>query len=363
MKGRAVNRRVLGQVRELTAAGLALPVLFGELHVLLRDVLGFDAGCWHECDPVTGALTSTVADGLDPAGATLAFHLELWSDDTTTFTGIRRAGRLVDTVARATGGAPARSVRYRDLLSDFGFTDELRMTFDLRGGYWGAAALMRTGGRFSAEAVRLAEQITRYVSRALLLQAMPESAEPPGPAVIVLGQNTTLVAATSEAQALLPRLPRNPHHPSGLPLGVVIAVEQAVRGDESSPVRLRTGDGCWLTARASRLGVAADGQVAVTLAPATPMEMVPLILLATGLSRREQEVAMRVVRGKSTKEIASLLHLSTDTVQDHLGSIFNKTGVRSRRELVALLVAPAIAEPTAKIPEIGDGPRTPATRP
>jgi DNA-binding CsgD family transcriptional regulator len=61
----------------------------------------------------------------------------------------------------------------------------------------------------------------------------------------------------------------------------------------------------------------------------------PLLLSSWGLSGRESDVASLVLRGASTREIAAELHLSTYTVKDHIKSIFDKTGVRSRRDLVA----------------------------
>ena len=81
-----------------------------------------------------------------------------------------------------------------------------------------------------------------------------------------------------------------------------------------------------------------DDDLAVIIEPAHPSRNAPLILSSLGLTPRESEIARLVLRGASTKAICAELHLSTYTVKDHLKSIFDKTGVRSRRDLVAQIL-------------------------
>jgi DNA-binding NarL/FixJ family response regulator len=56
------------------------------------------------------------------------------------------------------------------------------------------------------------------------------------------------------------------------------------------------------------------------------------------LSGREAQVARCVAEGKSNKEVADQLFISERTIKAHLGSVFEKLGVRDRLQL-ALLVA------------------------
>jgi DNA-binding NarL/FixJ family response regulator len=81
-----------------------------------------------------------------------------------------------------------------------------------------------------------------------------------------------------------------------------------------------------------------DGPIAVIIEAAPAAEVSPMIMTALGLSARERTIAGHVCRGLATRAIANRLHVTVDTVQDHLKSIFDKTGVHSRGALVATIL-------------------------
>lgn len=55
----------------------------------------------------------------------------------------------------------------------------------------------------------------------------------------------------------------------------------------------------------------------------------------TTLTPRERDVATLAAAGFSNEQIATALFVSIATVKDHLHSIFNHTGFRSRSQLIA----------------------------
>ena len=93
---------------------------------------------------------------------------------------------------------------------------------------------------------------------------------------------------------------------------------------------------CWATGRTPRSPcywlAGNDGWIALA-----PAELAPLIADAYGLTDRERRITELVAQGYPTNVIGSRLHLSAYTVQDHLKSIFDKTGTGTRGELVARL--------------------------
>jgi len=63
----------------------------------------------------------------------------------------------------------------------------------------------------------------------------------------------------------------------------------------------------------------------------------PPVARITGLSPREQEIARMVAMGHPNKVIASVLQISSWTVNTHLRRVFAKLGVASRAAMVARL--------------------------
>ena len=120
---------------------------------------------------------------------------------------------------------------------------------------------------------------------------------------------------------------------------VVAAQARALRAGQdplelAARSRVQTSSGRWLLLYGTRLSGGADGRTAVIIQPAAPHEVAPLVALAYGLSERECQITRLCIKGQSTKDIAQTLGVSPYTVQDHLKSIFDKTGARSRGELV-----------------------------
>jgi DNA-binding NarL/FixJ family response regulator len=75
--------------------------------------------------------------------------------------------------------------------------------------------------------------------------------------------------------------------------------------------------------------------VAIVMERATSPQTTAVRLEAHGVTAREREIAGLLAAGLSNTEIARTLVLSPYTVQDHVKSLFEKTGVSSRQELVA----------------------------
>jgi DNA-binding CsgD family transcriptional regulator len=123
------------------------------------------------------------------------------------------------------------------------------------------------------------------------------------------------------------------------PPASVLTVAGHVLSGSGGPAesRVRGDSGRWIVLHGAPLA-RRDGQrqASVVLEAAQPTHLTSLLMRAYGLTSREQDVTRQVLRGRSTKSIGRELSIASGTVQAHLRNIFEKTGVRSRRELVAV---------------------------
>jgi DNA-binding CsgD family transcriptional regulator len=289
-----------------------------------------------------------------PEHATPAFLTnEFLQDDVNKFVHLARAARPVLGLYEATMGEPDRSPRFREILAPLGFGDELRAALRVGSMTWGVVCLHRelaSPGFTPAEAAFLG-QITPHLAEGLRTALLIDDATADqgfdGPGLVVLADDCSVASTTAAAEHWLAELDDWP--PRGEPPQAVRAVAARLKIIERANgvelallprARAQTRSGRWLVLHAARLsGRTGDGQIAVILEPAGAAEVTPLMLQAYGLTGREAQVVQLVLRGLSTGEIADRPSIAALTVQQHLKAVFDKTGVRSRRELVAQIFA------------------------
>ena len=338
-----------GKLNTLAHAGLDS---FAYRERAIRDlhaVLPFDAAWWWTIDPVSGFFTSGIFEPL-PSDHAICGGLhgnEFGETDYNKFRVLARRAGKVGVLSTATGGQLERSDRYQHMLAPLNYEHELRLTLSDHAALWGGLALLREPGApdftpsEAGHVASLGQVLTEGLRIGVALGSVSIDTVPEGPGMLVVDDDLRILSITSNAERWLQELTDGW---TGLPdavRSVVGYVRQLHDGDTPEDriprARVRGSSGRWLAIYASRVHETGSesANTVVIIQEAKPSEIAPLIVHAYGLSPREAHVTSLVLQGLSTKEIAAELTLSPYTVQDHLKVIFEKVGVRSRRELVA----------------------------
>lgn len=352
--------RARGEIVRLVHRGLGVQDFSLAAAHALRHTVPFDGVCLLTVDPATLLPTGEVVqNGLPGAAMARLMEIELGEPDYNKFTALNRAARPAASLSDATRGRLDESLRQRELRRPSGFGDELRAVLVSDAEAWGALTLLRERGRphFTEHEVchvtSLAGAVAEGLRRALLLGGSvggsvggsdggAAASDAPAVGLVLLRDDNSIERANAVAHELLDELAPAGANDEHVPIVVQAVAHRARRvaggevpDDVIASTRVRARSGRWLIVHGSVLGDGPVAQVAVVVEPAHVPELAPLIAAAYGLTERERKVTQLVAQGLSTTDVAARLHLSAWTVQDHLKSIFSKTGTGTRGELVA----------------------------
>jgi DNA-binding CsgD family transcriptional regulator len=341
------KERAHRRIAELAGAGLDLATFWRECtEPLATAVPHYLAPCWFTLDPASLLVTSHFQEGL-PEIPHEWLAMEYYEDDFNKMADVARSDSGVATLYEATGGEPRRSPRYEQTMLPFGVDQELVAALrSSTGEVWGALGLYREPDRptFDADDLAFMRVISPHLAagarRGLLMGEATDPEGPEAPGLLVLGDDWRLESATPGVERWLGELPGG-GDAGQLPSAVLSVAGQAKRSvsgvdtpGEVAFARVLSSTDRWIVLHGATLISNGSPRVAVIVEPAHPARIAPLLMAAYQLTDREQEVTGLVLQGYSTREIAERLFISAHTVQEHLKSVFEKTGVRSRRDLV-----------------------------
>ncbi|MBG6134386.1 helix-turn-helix transcriptional regulator [Longispora fulva] len=225
------------------------------------------------------------------------------------------------------------------LMAEEGFGAELCLALVERGVPRGGLLLLRERGRQPFQeteadaAARLAGELAAsvrcFVAGRLLRPPVP--AAPPG--VVLVGPDHRIRAATPAGRDWLRVLQRETAVGDDELDSMMLPVALAAQG-RPTVTRVPTSVG-WVVVDGQ--SVDGTGDVAVTIGLAGGATLLPAVAGWYRITARERAVVEQALLGLPVKQIARRLDLSPHTVNDYFRTIYRKTYVTSREELVSAL--------------------------
>lgn len=344
------KERARERIEALAGEGLDLVTFWRESGAAIASAVPhYMAPCWFTLDPASLLVTSHFDHDMIPELPPEWLAHEYCEDDFQKMADVARSERGLSTLHEATGGDPSRSLGWKLYIRPFGGDQELLLALRTHAGHpWGVLGLYREPGQpqFSAEECDFLRAVSPHLAegaqRGLLVGEASDPEGPDAPGLVVLRDDWSVESLTPGVERWLSELPDGDWEARGrLPPSVLAVAGRALRTAENpdSPgeialARVLSREGRWMVLHGASLVADGSRRVAVIVEPAHAARISPLLMSAYGLTDREQEVTRHVLLGDSTAQIAGGLSISPHTVQQHLKSVFEKTGVRSRRELV-----------------------------
>jgi DNA-binding NarL/FixJ family response regulator len=315
---------------------------------VFREVIDFDAYVWLLTDPVTAVGAAPVADV--PCLPELPALIKAkYATPVNRWTVLQRQEFPAATLSDAVGGELDRSLMWREVLCRYGIGDMASVVFADQFGCWGFLDLWRNDTRSSfsaadagflaAAAVPLAIALRQCQARTFVDPATQHRPDL-GPVVLTLDDDLRITSRTAASRGWLDALLPPQADERAIPASVYNVAAQllaAEQGVDAHPAFARThlADGFWLALRAARLSpdqppASEAATIVVTIEEASAAERVELFGRAFGLSAREYELVGLLATGRDTRSMAREMSLSEYTIQDHLKSIFAKTGAHDR---------------------------------
>jgi DNA-binding CsgD family transcriptional regulator len=331
-------------------AEASLATVCDDILAAFRIVASFIGGAVMTTDPDTLLPTGGVVAGFDPSLCVPFWDNELLDPDFNKFHQIAHLNPPLATLVEAVDGDLARSPRFAKLYAELPAADELRVAFVAGSSCLAVGVFVRpeSAGPFPAEELAdvrdLLPVATAVLRRATGRVEHASSLRPP--VVVILDAAGDIRSITSGGRAVLDSLrSKGADEQSDLPAHIRAAATRVrwSRNPAQLATRVRDQDGMWMRVHVAPME-ASDGSVAVTIERARPNDLLAIVLDSYGLTDRETEIVLHLMRGASAKEIAQELMISAHTVRDHVKAIYEKAVVNGRGELMARLFADHVVD-------------------